>query len=367
MRNNPFQPVLVPLIYLVTRLKSAELGTIKQKMTAVKILYDFYSNEDYDFDELLINCRFIQIQEKLEQFVTFLVYERTEYCGIRSRELYLRAIAEYLTWAMQRYGYTGEIKKVQSQVLSSIRSLPPSPPDLLDDLLSHDEVRLIRKFSNPIFEENPFRKQNQNRNFLIVELFIQTGIRLGELLNLECRDIYETENRCYISIVNHDNDPNDGRYNKPALKNNQSIRQVSISEELYQALFGYIKLERRPIRQGKKIKLSHGYLFTSERGTPLATTSVQTMLERIEKKVWSPHDSNKKHLHPHLFRHYFAEVFLEYAIETEQLDIEQAKDNLRAIGGWANQSQMPIYYAQRYMAESANKLNQQRLRSKYED
>jgi hypothetical protein len=52
---------------------------------------------------------------------------------------------------------------------------------------------------------------------------------------------------------------------------------------------------------------------------------------------------------------------LKYLIETKNIDMERAKDELRNICGWSINSSMPNYYARRYISLIANKHNMERV------
>lgn len=41
--------------------------------------------------------------------------------------------------------------------------------------------------------------------------------------------------------------------------------------------------------------------------------------------------------------------------------MEFAKDNLRLMGGWSMTSEIPVYYANSYISNKANKINQNRV------
>lgn len=364
-RTKPYQPVLVPFIYLILRLKAKSFSTTKQKLSGVKLLYEFFSEKNsYDVDELLINKRHQIIIKDFEQLVNWITYKE-DILGYRARHLYLQGICEFVEWAFNRYGTTDFANISMKGFLKSFtRSIPPSVLNT-DSLLTDEDVRLILKFSNPISIENPFREKLKNRNFLIINIFLSTGVRLSELLKLKSSDIHSFDGRYYLEILNHEGDELDSRSDEPGLKNSHSKRVVSISEELYNALEDYIRRERRPVRFGIKLKLQHGYLFTSERGLPLAKSSVDYIIKTLGRSIRSNNKNFMENLHPHLFRHYFSECYLAYLIDCKGLDMEHAKDKLRAIGGWSVSSEMPVYYARKYVARTANAYNLERLKIDY--
>jgi integrase len=228
------------------------------------------------------------------------------------------------------------------------------------------EIGAIREFSHPSCIDNPFRQQNRIRNWLIVETFIETGIRIGELLMLTTTSINQGKNNFYLSIINRPNAGSDTRAKAPSLKTPQSQRTIGISESLYDRIQQYIIDERRPRRNTNPMKLDHGYLWVSERGKPLALNSVASLFSRLLASIKKIHPDLLTSVSPHSFRHTFAERFLQYLIEVKSLDMERAKDELRTICGWSDASSMPQYYARRYIHNMANLHNKARVESAWQ-
>ncbi len=362
-RTMPYQPVLVPFIYLILNLKRKAKKTVQSKFTGIKFLYTYFSeNVGRDLDELLINKSNHRIVlDHLDPFINWLRYN-DKILGIQSRDNYIRSIREFLVWSTNRYlGKRDIAQSIQDRCNTSLRYIPNSLPTS-DSSLTRDEVKLILEFSNPLFVGNPFRADiNKQRNFLIINLLLHTGMRIGELLKLKSSDIYEMDDRFYVEIIKREDEEEDTRADKPSLKNNQSQRIVGITEDLYRAIIAYIIKFRRPIKDGKKVKLTHGYLFTSERGLPLSKALIYDMLHKLKNALLKQKKAFNKDLNPHSFRHTFAEQFLENLLEIQGLDMERAKDQLRIICGWSIDSEMPSYYAKQYISRSANAYNVDRI------
>jgi site-specific recombinase XerD len=357
-RTHPQQPVLVPFIYLVLFLKRKSLSTVTKKFLAVKLLYEHFATLNHDLDELIINSKTQTVDRHLEEFLqNFCNYSPIAFETKRS---YLYNIAEFLNWAFNRYSKRKEDIQVMEYVGSFSRNLPSSISGI-NHSLDENNVQQILNFSRPDNVNNPFKKFQRHRNSLIIDLLLVTGIRLGELLKLKSTDIHEHDGRHYIEVLNREDEDEDTRADEPALKNHQSERTISISDTLYQSIQSYILHFRRPTRNGLKFKLKHGYLLTSDRGSPLSKSSVYAIIERLTKVVNENSKIKIEKIAPHSFRHFFAENFLKYLIETCQLDMERAKDELRTICGWSINSNMPSYYTKKYLSEKANRTNLERI------
>ena len=192
----------------------------------------------------------------------------------------------------------------------------------------------------------------------MIELLLETGMRRGELLKLYTTDINRGSQHAYVSINDRENDPGDPRAEEPALKTHG--RTVGISTQLYEVYEHYIQSERRPLRDGKPMKLPYRYLFISDRGRPLSIRALSNVLDRLFLAIELAHPELLPTLSAHDFRHTFADRFLAYLVEQRGHDLERATDELRRVCGWAETSAMPRRYASRYLAESANRHNAQR-------
>lgn len=363
-RTDPYQPVLVPFIFRVLQLKSIAKETIKKKLYAIKSLYEYFQLElGYDLDEILINSRYQILKAELPSFIKWLLYTES-IAGFHTRKATLQHISEYLYWALKRYSKTSnEANNTKEFLDSHYRSLP-TPGPVKKDFITQGEVNLLLTYTYPLSTDNPFKEKNRLRNYIIIHLFASTGIRIGELLKLKSSDVHDYNGSYYIEVLNREDEEEDLRADEPSLKNEQSQRVISITEELHNCIQKYIMNFRRPIRDGRKVKLGHGYLLVSERGTPLSKTTIYDVLDHLKETIIRKGKHKfEKDLTPHSFRHYFAESFLENLIEIQGVDEERAKDQLRIIGGWSLSSNMPSFYAKRYIAESANAHNAFRIQN----
>lgn len=73
-------------------------------------------------------------------------------------------------------------------------------------------LEIIKPFS----PDNPWTESSRTRNKLIVDIFIETGIRLGALNKLKISDIKEGAEGTRLHITRTPNDPTDPRKLSPA-------------------------------------------------------------------------------------------------------------------------------------------------------
>jgi integrase/recombinase XerC/integrase/recombinase XerD len=123
------------------------------------------------------------------------------------------------------------------------------------------------------------------RNRAIIMLFLDTGIRLSELIGLKLKDLDVARQRLHIRM---------GKMKKG--------RIVGVGDAALEYLKRY--LEVRGDEPGK--------LFLSKHGRAIRPNSIRVMLRRLAERAGVPH------VHPHKFRHTFA----TWAIESEAREID---------------------------------------------
>ncbi|MBP2543198.1 integrase [Acinetobacter guillouiae] len=226
---------------------------------------------------------------------------------------------------------------------------------------------------------NPFKsKKVQLRNFLIIHLMLNYGLRIGELMLLTINSIKKSiQNDNFSLIITNTDDDYDDRAKKPKIKNEYSYRVIRLQERDYKMLQIYINEIRKEIPSQ--------ILFTSLKPpySALSYASVKKIFDQIDSSLKallpeyfdnSNYDSIER-LTPHVCRHSWAYMTLSFSFEkykkenTAYRDIRQsvndamlkAQDDLRIIGGWSPTSTMPMHYGKRFIVERANFMNLARI------
>ncbi|WPJ98285.1 site-specific integrase [Pseudomonas putida] len=362
-------PILVPFIYVQLKLRHRAYNTAAAHLRAIQAFYSYAESRKLDIDEAILDGHFEAILALLDGYAIWLQSGRQAdnlaarigtakidsfpQIDSRTRDQYLRLLKQYLSWCVCRY-----IPRARqgSTTLANIENVRPDRTRYRS--LTDTQLQIIRTLIVPGSAENPFPERMQLRNWLMIELLLEAGIRRGELLKLCTTDINQGSQHAYVSINDREHDPADPRAEEPALKTHG--RTVGISTQLYEVYERYIQSERRPLRNGKPMKLLYRYLFISDRGRPLSIRALSNVLDRLFLTIELAHPGLLPTLSAHDFRHTFADRFLAYLVEQRGHDLERATDELRRICGWSESSAMPRRYASRYLAESANRHNAQR-------
>lgn len=226
---------------------------------------------------------------------------------------------------------------------------------------------------NPL---NPFPAgEIQLRNFLICRLLLNYGLRVSELLLLECHSIKPNLRGDQFSLIvtTVDDDVSDQRKRLPSLKNVYANRVLALDKLDFHFLNIYIH-KIRP-------QASHSFLFTSTQRLhpPLSYHAVYDIFTRIDDIMSVQYPEYKKDeyydaiesISPHITRHTLAYLTLQrlYREKLQKIKtnshlaaidfsivglMDEAKDELRLLGGWSHNSHMPDLYAKRFLSQQAN-------------
>ena len=187
--------------------------------------------------------------------------------------------------------------KSQARILSGIKSfyhylsienvIDANPCDKIDrprierklpDTLSPDEINDI---INSVDLSNPHGERNRT----ILETLYSCGLRVSELINLQCSKLFLEDG---FLIVN-------GKGNKE--------RAVPLNKILIKYFKNYIRL----IRSHQDIKTGHeDFVFLNNRGKQLTRMMIFTIVKKHTEKA-----GIKKNISPHTFRHSFASHLLQ--------------------------------------------------------
>lgn len=387
-RTPDLTPVALPLIYTVLRRRHRAVSTLRRDGQILKWLYQWvYSEFGCDLDELALADKLHLVINKLEQFGFWLRTGRVtpkivgrigvvhsesgaDWLHPTSFNGYLQTIQMFLTWAAERYttdettsSLDERIIALKNRIRSNFDALylgGTSVPELKG--LESQDLHALLLMLHPSAADNPFRRNAKIRNWLIFRLFAEAGPRRGELLKLKTTDVIEDDEKFYITLRRTPDDPSETRAIPPAQKT--LPRTIGISEALFLDLEKYIQTKRRPIRNGKPIRLAHQFLFTSERGSPLSLSALNSVFSVMRTIAFKHTDAP---LHPHLLRNTFCNSYLDWRVEKTKCELERAIDELRYLCGWQPNSKMPQRYAAKWIAAQANQQNQARVKTAWDE
>jgi integrase/recombinase XerC/integrase/recombinase XerD len=122
------------------------------------------------------------------------------------------------------------------------------------------------------------------RNYAILLLFLDTGLRCGELCGLKMEDVHLEGKHCYVKV----------------LDKGQKERIVYVGRRTHQALLTYCTF----VRPQHASNVTVNSFFLSQEGRTMTLGAIQQMMRDVGQAAGVPR------LHPHLLRHTSATQYL---------------------------------------------------------
>lgn len=166
------------------------------------------------------------------------------------------------------FTYLAREKGIDSNIVGLEK---PKLEKTLPKYLTIDESKELLAVSN--------EGENKERNYLIISLFLNCGLRLSELANIKVRDIKDNTLVVY------------GKGSKE--------RMVFLNDSVMVALVNYLKVR----------ECDNEYLFVSNRGMKLGTEGISQMVKSNLQKI------GKGDLSTHKLRHSCATMFYENGVD----------------------------------------------------
>ncbi|MCC6192613.1 MAG: tyrosine-type recombinase/integrase [Anaerolineales bacterium] len=178
---------------------------------------------------------------------------------------YVRSLKTFAAW-LAAEGYTSE------HIFERLQ--PPKVPQVLIEPLTEDEIRRL-------LVAIPVDTPEGARNYAMLALFLDTGMRLSELVNLELGHVDFAAGQLKV-------------FGKGAKE-----RIVPMGVAARRALVRYCEHARPQPNQ-----LQQRQVFLNMAGDPISRDAVEKIMQRLSRRTRIPR------LHPHLLRHTFAVRYL---------------------------------------------------------
>jgi len=205
--------------------------------------------------------------------------------------------------------------------------------------------RVIKFIANP--EPSDLRQIWPNeairiRNFAIITVLVQCGLREGELRQLRADDV--DLNQCTLMVARRPDDPEDPRLNEPNAKTSDRI--IPLRHLVVERLENYI------LGPGSKVAEAGGspFLFLSDgnrsRGKPVGRSVIVDAVRSLGAHLGIPH------LHPHALRSAWVQNLVDWAIKNEipQGELDRFANYL---GGWSYFSKSASHYQGDHLTKKA--------------
>jgi integrase len=284
-----------------------------------------------------------------------LIGKEAKAVGVGSQASRLRYIGDYLEFLATYVGATlpaalGEaLAQETEQSLKAFRAEVPEVPrraklGAREGLSKEDQDRLL-KVIHPDSSDNPWKRRFvRQRNWLIVVLLLATGMRRGELLGLQIRDLDQRLPK--LRILRRADAIEDPRDIQPGTKTND--REVELRPAIMRAVWDYINHHRRKIKAARK----YPQLIVADDGQPLSLKSIDKIFVQIREACPGLPDT----LTGHVLRHTWNDRFSEQAEMMGLTDaVEEKARNEQQ--GWADGSKSAATYTRRHASRKGRELS----------
>ena len=233
-------------------------NSLKNYVSDIKIFYRWY--REIDFSENIEKVTHYH----LTAYKDYLIHNQRKRASSINRNIQsLRNFFRFMT--VQK-----RIKKDPSEKVKFLRRIKRTQPKALTKNDIHKLLSVTSHSSHG----------TKQRNYAIIQLLLQTGIRVGEMVNLEIRDLTLYDRSGEIRVVN---------------AKGGKERTIPLNSSARKALRNY--LERRNLEEG-------GAVFFSKQNRKMTVRAVQKVINSLAGK------SGIKNMSPHTLRHTFAINYL---------------------------------------------------------
>src|SRR5579859_4649461 len=169
------------------------------------------------------------------------------------------------------------------KAISTRFKLPKVEKKFIPTFSSEDVEKLLGACEEGDLNKPQLRKALTARNRAIVSLFLDTGIRLKELVGLRLRDI---DKHTYIILVH---------------RKGNKWQQVPVSRDGFKPLHAYLAKHRSVLAQ-TDVAHKDDAVFLNSDGEPLGYGGVEALFKRLKKRT----GIDGKRVSPHNCRRYMA-------------------------------------------------------------
>lgn len=210
------------------------------------------------------------------------------------------------------------------------------------------EEQCVRLFEivRPGSLDNPFHRDTQLRNFFMLLLYYELGVRKAEPLVLKGTHLKIT-NRSSIFITHTLNDLRDPRVDQPSLKTKS--RLLPIGRVLATAADRLLRERTGNSIIAKAAKKTPFVILSTEDGRPLSLKSTYDIFVVLRERF--PNDLPPDFA-PHHLRRSWNHRF-SIACSEAKIDPELADHIRRYVMGWSKTSAQPANYNQKYIEDQA--------------
>jgi integrase len=364
--NGDGVPLFWPTVWTLTDLRGSgkSINTISQALTSLKLVYDYLDTQKIDLDDRLQLATFLErneleglyrhLKKPLRRISNGKVVNIKKFDEVSQGTFAIRLIYAhaYFIFLIENFTFrhlSDEKKQKQMSLVKDLvsnffKARKPSKNKLTEPRigLNKEQQKLLTQKISVDSISNPWKSEFvRERNELIVQLLLNTGMRRGEVLCLKTDDLNIHDKT--IKIEKNVKGLIDTRTYIPKVK---TVGRVLIIDEIMvQKIQSFIMNHRRHQKAAQK----HPLLFTSRTGNPLSLKSVNAIFNDLKTTTLG------FTIYPHLLRHtYSSNLYRE--LTKSNIAHESQMRMMKELLGWSLNSQMPALYGKGHIREMAKQV-----------
>lgn len=212
--------------------------------------------------------------------------------------------------------------------------------------LEPEVLARLRAVIDPDHPENPFEAQVRFRNFMMIRLLIELGVRRGELLGIKVSDCDVMGDRGFITIHRRPDDIDETRF---GVATKTAARKLELSRRTTQLVYEWIVHHRSKLLRAAKGNAQY-LIVTVPNGRPMSPSNVNKIFEAVRERV----AGLPAEVAPHILRHSWNDTFSEL-MDKKGISAEDEVKWRKKIMGWRNEASAQ-HYLRRTVARRSNEV-----------
>ena len=355
-------PIPSPNEFILSR-RNLSANTLLRNLRELAVFYKWLKINQIDLElPFLLKSKNLFTEAEFKGgMIEFLRKDMVEVGTVVSPETFnnrLATVRQYLVWridvSLSQLSFTDKqyelLETVKKRLLNWIDNSfinASKASGVLLKSLTDKEVEFLLQCLNPVISDSfGYFEPLKYRNFVIVMLMLNCGLRPGELLSLRVEDI-QIGAISSVTVRRRPLDPMDKRNPRPSIKRMGRILPLE-GNNFLRILDKYI-MEKREILQERSNR-DTDYLVLSDEGEPLSHSSLTLFFTRLRKAY---PDSLPSILTPKSLRHTFS-MRLERVLRESWYEEERRRQALALLRGDTSLESQTVYIAQE-IEENARK------------
>lgn len=357
-------PVGAVTDWAAMNLRGNPIATSKRKVSSVALLYQWAVDRHIDLEARLLSLNLFSTSEiaSLSEYLYLDHSSLGKSCsptGVVGATHRARTdnIIDFIVWRSaqittalpmedHRIESAAERLKVVRTQLEKLRGKSVSKPR---GSLSEEQCAELFDIVRPGSPRNPFQKRTQLRNYVILLLLYELGLRRSEPLTIKGRHV-SIGQPCIIRITFTPNDEDDPRIDNPSIKTKS--RDLPVSLELARSYEALLRERRSNPKTMQNAKRTEFIFLSTKDGQPMSKKTLDDIFVCLRNKFSTifPADFAAHHLR-RTWNYRFS-----MACETAGFDKKLADKISRYFMGWSAMSSQPEKYNEKYIMEMAMKI-----------